>query len=87
MSDIRFLQQGFDKQLSHVIEECGEVLSAAGKLQRWGRYSVNPLLPFDEQETNDSWLRRELVDLQDAICALRQTIAAEDEETVIAATF
>jgi len=52
--DTRFLQDGFDKQLSHVIEECGEVLAAAGKTQRWGRESVNPLLPLDKQETNES---------------------------------
>lgn len=28
MSDARFLQTGFAKRLSHVIEECGEVLAA-----------------------------------------------------------
>jgi hypothetical protein len=44
MSDPRFLQQGFDKQLAHVVEECGEVISAAGKTQRWGPSSINPLL-------------------------------------------
>lgn len=67
MSDIRFLQKGFDKTLSHVIEECGEVLAAAGKLQRHGIYSVNPLLPVEQQETNINWLIRELVDLKQAI--------------------
>lgn len=80
MVDHRFLQTGFDKQLSHVIEECGEVLAAAGKLQRQGRYSVNPLLPVAEQETNDMWLRRELHDLKGAVVRLLDTIAAEDEE-------
>lgn len=74
MSDQRFLQNGFDKQLSHLIEECGEVLAAAGKTQRWGWSSVNPLLPKAEQETNLNWLRRELSDLEEAINRLRDTI-------------
>jgi NTP pyrophosphatase (non-canonical NTP hydrolase) len=72
MSDERFLQNGFDKRLSHLIEECGEVLSAAGKLQRWGIYSVNPLLPPSQQEANVEWLRRELQDLKQAIQRLEQ---------------
>lgn len=78
MSDKRFLQKGFEKQLAHVIEECGEVLAAAGKTQRWGKYSTNPLLPLDERETNLTWLKRELNDLKDAISRLEITI--EDEE-------
>jgi len=72
--DTRFLQDGFDKQLSHVIEECGEVLAAAGKTQRWGRESVNPLLPLDKQETNEAWLRRELADLKTSVDRLLKTM-------------
>ena len=67
MSDPRFIQYGFDKTLSHFIEECGEALAAAGKTQRWGRQSVNPLLPPENQETNEDWLRRELMDLRGVI--------------------
>lgn len=74
MSDHRFLQDGFDAQLAHLIEECGEVLAAAGKTQRWGRDSVNPLLPPNEQETNENWLKRELVDLKQAIGRLEHTL-------------
>ncbi len=74
MSDTRFLQEGFDKQLAHVIEECGEVLAAAGKTQRWGPTSVNPLLPIEKQETNITWLKRELIDLKNAIARLEQTM-------------
>lgn len=74
MSDHRFLQEGFEAQLAHLIEECGEVLSAAGKTQRWGRDSVNPLLPLAEQETNEDWLKRELVDLKQAIGRLEHTL-------------
>lgn len=74
MSDPRFLQQGFDKQLAHIVEECGEVLAAAGKTQRWGPSSVNPLLPPEQQETNLRWLLRELDDLQEAVTRFRQTV-------------
>ena len=72
MSDPRFLQDGFDKKLSHLIEECGEVLAAAGKTQRWGRYSYNPLIDPQEQENNEEWLKRELADLKEAIARLEQ---------------
>lgn len=77
MSDPRFIQKGFDKTLSHLIEECGEVLSAAGKLQRWGPESVNPLIPEQDQETNLAWLRRELIDLKDTIHRLEEEILLE----------
>jgi NTP pyrophosphatase (non-canonical NTP hydrolase) len=77
MSDKRFLQTGFDKQLSHVIEECGEVLAAAGKTQRWGADSTNPLLPPEQQETNIEWLKRELADFSEAIERLSATIEKE----------
>lgn len=72
--DVRFLQTGFDKQLAHLIEECGEVLAAAGKTQRWGPHSVNPLIPADQQEANIDWLMREIDDLADAISRLRATV-------------
>lgn len=75
MSDPRFLQDGYDKRLSHVIEECGEVLAAAGKTQRWGWHSVNPLLPPETQEKNVIWLARELKDLREAIVRLEASIA------------
>lgn len=75
--DARFLPVGFDDQLSHVIEECGEVLAAAGKLQRFGKLSTNPLLPVSEQETNIVWLHRELTDAHIAISKLLVTIVNE----------
>jgi NTP pyrophosphatase (non-canonical NTP hydrolase) len=77
MADERFLQDGFEKRLSHLIEECGETLAAAGKLQRWGMFSVNPLLPPHEQETNVVWLQREMADLRQALDRLDQAL---DEE-------
>ncbi len=74
MTDQRFLQDGFEKRLSHLIEECGEVLAAAGKTQRWGTHSVNPLLPPEQQEKNIDWLRRELTDLKQVISRLEDCI-------------
>lgn len=74
MADPRFLPEGFDKKLSHLIEECGEVLAASGKVQRWGLQSVNPLLPPEQQETNRDWLRRELTDLKQAIHRLEEEL-------------
>lgn len=77
MGDPRFLQDGFDKRLSHFIEECGEALSAAGKTQRWGVWSVNPLLPPHAQESNLLWLRRELADVRQAMDRLEESISLE----------
>lgn len=61
------------QRLAYLIEECGEVLAAAGKSLRWGYASANPELPEDEQETNAAWLRRELADLQAAIDRVRES--------------
>ena len=75
MADTRFLRPGLDFALAHVVEECGEVLAAAGKCQRWGVRSVNPLLPPEKQEMNRDWLLRELDDLEGAIARLRKELA------------
>lgn len=50
-----------------MIEECGEVLAAAGKMQRWGPFSENPEIPVADRETNIVWLRREIKDVLEAI--------------------
>ncbi|PHR94021.1 MAG: hypothetical protein COA69_00030 [Robiginitomaculum sp.] len=66
--DARFTKNlTIDQRLAHVVEECGEALAAAGKCQRWGFNSVNPLLPPKEQETNIEWLFREMDDVRGAI--------------------
>lgn len=78
MSDPRFIQSGFDKALAHLVEECGEVLAAAGKTQRWGRESVNPLLTEGDPlygERNIVWLMREVKDLEEVIQRLRTEVA------------
>jgi hypothetical protein len=63
----QYIVDDFEHCLGHIIEECGEVLAAAGKTVRWGWSSVNPELPEHEQESNLIWLRRELDDLKGAI--------------------
>lgn len=67
----QYQPQSVQQALGYLVEECGEVLAAAGKTQRWGLNSVNPELPPDEQETNREWLLRELPDLSRAIRIVR----------------
>lgn len=55
------------QKLGYLVEECGEVLHAVGKSQRWGLMSTNPELPPEKRETNMVWLKRELADLRGAI--------------------
>lgn len=72
MAHEEFRQHGsVEKALAHLVEEMGEVLSAAGKTQRFGLDSYNPYLPPEERETNEQWLRREVEDLELAIGKLR----------------
>jgi len=56
-----------EQKIGKLVEECGEVLAAIGKSQRWGLNSVNPELPKEKQETNRDWILRELSDLKLAI--------------------
>jgi len=71
MAHSRYIREDFKSCLGHLIEECGEVLAAAGKTVRFGLNSVNPELPPAQQETNADWLIRELDDLEDTIARLR----------------
>ena len=65
--DKRFISNTPEEQIAHIIEECGEVIAVYGKAQRFGWDSINPLIPFDEAETNQEWFERELEDLHKAI--------------------
>ena len=78
MSDPRFLQDGFEKRLAHAIEECGEFLAAAGKTQRWGPQSSNPLIHPAARETNINWLKRELEDARKAFDRLEDSFHEVD---------
>ena len=62
------------EKLGYLVEECGEVLAAVGKTQRWGLDSVNPELPEPAQETNGDWIMRELNDLECAIRIVRREL-------------
>jgi len=75
--DSRFLQDGFNARLAHAMEECGEFIAAAGKTQRWGPLSVNPLLPIADQETNLDWLKREMADVRTVLDRLDWSIQQE----------
>lgn len=63
-----------------VVEECGEVLAAAGKTLRWGELSYNPELPREQREFNIEWLRREMKDLRGAMDRLEKYL---DDEFVV----
>jgi hypothetical protein len=96
MADPRYLRGGFDFQVAHVNEECGEVatalggiVAAIGKAGRWGWESVNPELPPEQQEANRAWLARamkaakpELEDLLNAIERLEATMREVEQERI-----
>jgi NTP pyrophosphatase (non-canonical NTP hydrolase) len=65
--DERYRSKNLNQAIGHMVEECGEVLAAVGKSQRWGLESSNPELPESERETNRTWLLREMRDLKAAI--------------------
>jgi NTP pyrophosphatase (non-canonical NTP hydrolase) len=60
-------------KLGYLVEECGEVLAAVGKTQRWGLNSCNPE-PGASRETNREWILRELADLENACAIVRQAL-------------
>lgn len=72
-----YIKYDFDSSLGHIVEECGEVLMAAGKGLRFGWDSVNPELPYEKQESNILWLRRELKDLRGSLDRLEKAIEEE----------
>ena len=58
--------------LGYFIEECAEALVAAGKTVRYGWDSYNPLRGAS-RETNEEWLKREIIDLEHAIERLKKS--------------
>jgi NTP pyrophosphatase (non-canonical NTP hydrolase) len=76
--DQRYEPKNVDAALGCLVEECGEVLAAVGKAQRWGLASCNPELSIDEQETNRDWIHRELRDLLVAIERAQKFLGPED---------
>lgn len=63
----QYMPKTREQHFGYLIEECGEVLAAAGKTLRWGEMSTNPELPPQDRETNLAWLNREMRDLRNAL--------------------
>ena len=59
------LPETFDKKLAHLVEECGEVLKAIGKIQRFGESATDPVTHIFYNNLLD--LKLELQDLKHAI--------------------
>lgn len=62
---IGFESKTKEQALAHIIEECGEVIMAFGKLHRFGENSYSPSDP--SKQTNKEWLQKELIDLYGAL--------------------
>ena len=72
----QYMPKTLEQKLGYLVEECGEVLAAVGKTQRWGLYSFNPE-PGASRETNREWILRELDDLENAIKIVRAEIGGK----------
>ena len=70
----RYFPRTVTARLGLLIEECGEVLAAAGKSVRFGLDSYNPELRAADREINRDWLLREIVDLERALAIARESI-------------
>lgn len=73
----QYAPKTLEQVLGYLTEECGEVLAAVGKSQRWGLRSSNPELPPEQREENGDWILRELRDLESAIILARAALARE----------
>lgn len=60
MVNPKYLRDDLHSMVSHVTEECGEILAAIGKMNRWGPDSVNP--EDNSEMTNMEWVYNELCD-------------------------
>jgi hypothetical protein len=74
MSDPRYLQNELEKCFDHLAEECGEFISAYGKMRRWGAFSYNPELPKSERESNIHWVEREITDVIETATRLKNRL-------------
>ena len=73
--DHKYYPRSIEQKLGYLVEECGEVLAAVGKTQRWGLDSYNPDKGPDS-ETNQGWILRELADLEAACAMVREALSA-----------
>lgn len=72
----RYEPKTLTEKLGYLIEECGEVLGAAGKSMRWGFHGSNPELPEAEREKNVDWLLREISDLEGAVQRIKPELVS-----------
>lgn len=78
----RYMPRGIGATLGYLVEECGEVMAAVGKTQRWGVSGIDPtdaavMVPDGESmrpETNREWILRELADLENAIALTKKAL-------------
>jgi hypothetical protein len=75
MTDKKYMRPGLDFAVGKAVEELGELQAALGKTLRWGWNSVNPDLPRKQQETNESWVRREISDVRGALDNLERELS------------
>ena len=72
-----YFPRTIDQKLGYLVEECGEVLAAVGKTQRWGLESFDPE-PGSDGETNREWILRELSDLENACAIVRDALTGKN---------
>ena len=87
MSSFKYLQDEIEKQLDHVVEECGEFISAYGKMRRWGAFSSNPELDSETQEVNIDWVLREMRDIENAIERVRESLKEPEQIETLGRVF
>ncbi len=72
--DPKYFKDDLSSILAHTAEECGEVVAAIGKTQRFGLDSYNPKLAPEDRVTNKQWLLSELADLKMQISRLEASL-------------
>lgn len=70
MTQQKYMLPGLNFAVGKAVEELGELQAALGKTIRWGWESFNPELPLEDRELNESWVRREIADVQGALLNL-----------------
>lgn len=79
MSNPKYIQNELEKKFDHLVEECGEFISAYGKMRRWGAFSSNPELDSSIQELNIEWVMRELRDITEAADRIKDILYFQDD--------
>lgn len=81
--DPKYRPQDERTAIANVVQNCGEVLHAIGKIGRWGNESVNPLVPRSQQETNRRLALRKFAELRAAMTHAEEYLAAPDVAVAI----